>query len=114
MQPSNNARIQSATTYLPVTNIVCVDEDQQIWKGDRVIEPGTPSDQYTIIYFSRKYDPENNDWDKINPEYEFTDEDIIGFKFLLIPKEKMLFGYDPPGTIIKPIITDRKGPRLSV
>ena len=114
MQPKNNARIHTVTTYFPVADIFCVDKKQKVWKGERVIEPGTPEDVYTVIYFSRKYDPDVNDWDKMNPEYHITEKDIIGFEFWLIPKEKMLFGYDPPGRIIKPIITQGKGPRISV
>ena len=104
MQPSNNARMHTVNTYFPVTNMVCVDEKQNIWKGERVVEQGTPDNVASIVFFSRTHDPENNDWDKINPPYEFKDTSIIGFKFWLIPKEKLLFGYDESATILRPNI----------
>jgi hypothetical protein len=104
------ARIKCFGNHVPVENIEVVDIKQMIWKGERIIEPGTPQDTMKIVYFSRRY--EDNDIDKLFREYTLTNETIMGRKFSLIPKEKLLFGYDPPSdTIIKPPIKLTK-PRI--
>ena len=101
MEPTNNARIKCMNLYFPVCNYSCVDVKQNIWKGERVIEPGTPSDQFTIIYFTRNTDEENK-LETLVPEYTFKNTKLIGFDFLLVSKERMLFGYDEPSPILKP------------
>ncbi len=103
MEPQNNARIKCTNLYFAVTNLECVDEKNDTWKGERVIEPGTPSDILLDVFFYRTYDKDNA-VDMMLHEHEITDTSIIGFKFWLIPKEKMLFGYDRPTSIIKPNI----------
>jgi len=100
LQPQNNARIKCTNLYFAVTNLECIDEKSSIWKGERIIEPGTPSDVLLDVFFSRTYDKDNA-VDLMLHEHEITDTSIIGFKFWLIPKEKLLFGYDGPSTIIK-------------
>ena len=104
MQPSNNARLKCFGSYVPLTNVVCVDTEQNIWKGERVVELGTSPDAMTTLYFSRDYNPEENEFDRMISEKIFPDASIIGFDFVLVPKDKMLFGYDPPSTIIKPFM----------
>jgi len=103
MQPKNNARIKCVSIYAPIHNVVCVDEDQNIWKGERVIEEGTPIDFASIIYFSRSYYPDDYLNDKVFTEVEFGPE-LLGFPFVLVPKEKILFSYDPPSIISRPDI----------
>ncbi len=101
MEPTNNARIQCMSMYAPIYDYFVHDKKQAIWRGKRVVEPGTPADTFTEIYFVRANDPlEPNEM----PEYEFKNKDLIGFPFLLIPKGNILFGYDKPGKIIKPNI----------
>lgn len=101
MEPINNARIRCMSLYAPIYDYFVHNKEQNIWRGKRVVEPGTPTDAFTEIYFVRSNDPlEPNEM----AEYEFKDNSLLGFPFLLIPKGNMLFGYDAPGTIIKPAI----------
>jgi hypothetical protein len=99
--PLNDARIKCFGGYLPIARYRCFDEQRSIWVGDRIVEPGTPADALEIIYFSRKYEPEKSQIDALMCEYEITDETIVGLPFLLVPKEKVLFGYDPAPKLIK-------------
>jgi len=96
----NNARIKCFGSGVPVYNWTCVDNDRSIWKGTRIIEPGTPSDAFETVYFSRLYDLDNSDLDRMIHEYEFIDTDILGVPFLVVPKEKLIFGYDAPSSLI--------------
>jgi hypothetical protein len=98
----NNARMYTTGSYRGVYDVKCVDEERKIWKGRpivdaRIAEMPQMKGQVDTgwVFFSREYD-DRNDWDRLYHEIEFEDESILGQKFLLIPKEKMLFGYDPP------------------
>ena len=102
MTKLNDARLTVLGKYRAVYDIECVDEEKNIWKGKAYIEPTdrkTPAamlaTKHGFCFFSRHFDP-NNEWDVFYPEIEFKDESIIGVKFLLVPSEKLLFGYDPP------------------
>lgn len=105
MEPTNNARINCQNYYAAIYDYFVSDKKQGIWRGKRVIEPGTPIDSFKEIYFVRANDPLKPDE---MPEYEFKSKDLIGFPFLLIPKGNMLFGYDGPGVIIKPAIQPQR------
>lgn len=105
----NNAVLQTFATYRAVYDVSCVDEKQKIWKGRPVVGAsmsvmpgGGDAVEHGWIYFSRIYS-DTNDWDKVYPEFEFNG-DLIGSPFLLIPKEKILFGYNPPteGILLPP------------
>lgn len=97
----SNARIVPLRGQMPVCDIECVDDAQGIWKGTCIPTQGMPDDMNKTVFFSRKYDRENNDFDRIVNELEITDTSILGIRFWLIPKEKMLFGYEPASTILK-------------
>lgn len=112
MVMTNDARIKCFGSYVPVRNTEIVDAKQKIWKGERIIEPGTPQDAAKTVYFSRTFD-KDSDLDKLFKEFHFTDNTILGCEFWLIPKEKLLFGYDeapgegialPPIKLTKPRI----------
>ena len=110
MEPKNNARIKCVSLYAPVYDYFLHDKKQGIWRGKRVIEPGTPVNEFTEIYFTRN-DPEYAKEKGLLLEFEFKSKDLIGFPFLLIPKGDMLFGYDAPGIIVKPnIVLTKPGP----
>jgi len=98
----NNARIK-CTAWVPVKNVKVVDTVQQLYEGERVIELGTMPDDLTTIYFYRlKKGDEGGELDRLYPEFHFKSSKILGFEFYLIPKQRMLFLYDPPSsTIIK-------------
>lgn len=100
MSELNNARLKCFGSGVPVYNWTVVDTERGIWKGTRIIEPGTPADTFETVYFSRSYDTENNDLDRMIHEYEFLDPAIVGVPFLVVPKEKVIFGYDSPSTVI--------------
>ena len=104
----SNARILASQALIPVHNYEVYDEEQQIWVG--YIIPDTIQGlemraEGQKIYFSRKYDTKNNDVDRMICEYHFKeDESVLGFEFILIPREKYLFMFDPPSILAKPPI----------
>lgn len=106
MEANNNSRIKCFGSYVPVTNITCIDEKQNIWKGDRVIEVATSPEAMLVIFFTR----EPSEIDNLIKEKTIYDDSVLGFPFTLIPKEKILFGYDPPSMIIKPKATTKQSP----
>lgn len=106
----NAARFYSIGSYRGFYDIKCVDEKKQIWKGRPIIEPSMQKSPIAAklvsswVFFTREYD-DRNDWDRLYHEHWFEDESILGQKFLLVPKEKILFAYEPPPTgilIIEP------------
>jgi len=99
--PLSDARLKCFSDYTPVRDVEVVDTEQKIFKGNRVIEPGTASNVMTVIYFRRvgKKD-DRTEIEQMWPEIHIHDCTIMGYEFYLIPKVKMLFGYDPPSSII--------------
>ena len=106
----NNACIFTLGAYKAVYAIEEVDAEQKIWKGRPLPLPinigqGKPSmmhpPEHGWLFFSRMYHKEN-DWDRYYPEIEIKDTSIAGVPFLLVPKEKQLFGYEPPTMIALP------------
>jgi len=87
----NNATLVPMGGLVPIERYEVYDKERKIWKGHLVI-PAT-SGAPDIIYFSRNYQPEINELDQIFVEIEFTDTEILGVPFLMVPKEKFLFGY---------------------
>ncbi len=86
--------------YVPIKDVECVDESQHIWKG-RIVDHPNKAFQTEWVYFSREYLPAVNELDQIYKEKTFDDK-INGVPFLLVPKEKLLFGYFPPSIIHMP------------
>ncbi len=105
--PKDDAVIKCLSQYIPVVDPELVDAKQKLWKAERVLEPGTPDNAADIVYFSRRSVPDN-DFDKLWPEIEIKNERIIGKPFFLVPKDKLLFTYDPPSMIIKRAPIQRK------
>lgn len=110
MNKPNNACVFVTSKYRAVYDVEEVDEKQKIWKGKPVPLPlreskGKPSfmtaPDRSLLFFSRMYH-EENDWDRFYPEIEITDTEIAGVPFLLVPIEKVLFGYEPPTMITLP------------
>ena len=116
----SDARLKCFSDYTPLRDIEIVDTKQGIWKGNRVIEPGTNPDMMTVIYFRRRdsRDPQRSsaaaptEIEAMWTELHIKDASIMGYEFYLIPKVKMLFGYDPPSsTILKaPMPVSESGP----
>ena len=52
--PISDARLKCFSDYTPLKDIEVVDTKQGIWKGNRVVEPGTNPDVMTVIYFYRR------------------------------------------------------------
>jgi len=111
--PLSDARLKCFSDYTPVRDVEVVDTEQKIFKGNRVIEPGTASNVMTVIYFRRvgKKD-DRTEIEQMWPEIHIHDCTIMGYEFYLIPKVKMLFGYDPPSKVIlkPPIRAAKPGP----
>ena len=87
----NNAQLVPMGGVVPITDYKVYNEELQIWKGKLVIQPGSGAPE--VIYFSRKYQPEINELDQIFVEIEILDTELLGVPFILVPKEKFLFGY---------------------
>ena len=90
----NNATIFPMGGCIPICEyeVYLKTEDMNIWKGKLVISPKSKGAPDTV-FFSRKYQPEINELDQIFVEMEIETTDLIGIPFILVPKEKMLFGY---------------------
>ncbi len=106
MTELNNATIQGIN-YIAIYDYKIVDAEQKIWRGKLVHAPAPVSDEASV-FFSRKYDREKSDIDRMLDEYEIKDTTLIGAKFLLVPREKLLFGYTPESIIVKPHIKIRR------
>ena len=87
----NAAQIVPMGGLVPIMDYELYNEELQIWKGKLCIPPGSGAPE--TIYFSRKYQPEINELDQIFVEIEIEDTDILGVPFIMVPKEKFLFGY---------------------
>ena len=104
--PMSDARMKCFSDYTPVRDIEIVNTKHQVWKGNRVIEEGTPEGVMTVLYFRRtkKGDyrrdnvPKPTELEALWPEIHIHDATIMGYDFWLIPKIKMLFVYDPPSS----------------
>jgi len=108
----SNARVYSFGAYRLLYDIQCVDEAKQVWRGRPVFEPqmtklpgfNQKAFDASWIFFSRRYDSKN-DWDRLYCEIEMGAE-WIGQPFVLVPKEKLLFAYEPAptgGIVLPPI-----------
>lgn len=111
--PMSDARMMCFSDYTPIRDIEIVNTKHQVWKGKRVIEPGTDPNAMTILYFRRlkAVDPNKlTELELLWPEIHIHDATIMGYEFWLIPKIKMLFGYDPPSSSILKAPLSRKKP----
>ena len=113
-EPKNHAQIKTFGMYAAIHDIKCVDGENCIFKGKRVIEPGQPDDSSADIYFINREMPEVNDFDKMYPIIHFKGEELLGFEFWLVPKDKLIFGYIAPpkeGIIIPRLsVSKKRGP----
>ena len=100
----NNAQLKTYGGYFPVSHVEVVDEQQHIYKGKKVAIKGDDKVfERDYVFFSRNYQPDINDLDKIYPELSFSNE-LLGVSFILVPKEKLLFEYSPSSSIAIPSI----------
>lgn len=101
--------------YTPITDVEVYDEKQKIYKGTIVENPSQENKMpFKTIYFSRSYLPDYNELDKVYTEIHITNTELIGKEFFLVPKEKLLFGYETwDKNIIIPKMSEMKrfGPR---
>lgn len=98
--PGTRAQIMAMNNFIPVVD--CVESETQpgLWRGFVCRDAFQAKMLGEQVYFSKTLDP-NNDLDKCLCFIEITDESILGYPFLLIPKEKCLFLYAPPSGIIR-------------
>lgn len=98
----NNGRMIIMQGHIPVTDIEIYDLKKEIYTG-YVVKNTLEYEQmkFHIVFFSRRYEPDN-EYDKILNEYDFdADDNVFGIPFTLIPKQKILFIFDPPTKGIK-------------
>lgn len=100
----NNARLKTFGGYVIIHSIEAVNEELKIWRGVQLVEPERREELSPQIFFSRNYNTDINDLDKIFPEIVWDDCDLIGVPCLFVQKEKLLFGYEPSSIILKPAI----------
>lgn len=93
----NNATIIPMGGTLPICDYTCFNKEHNIWRGTLVVPQKNANPN---VFFSRKYQPEINDLDKIFVEIEITELEILGVPFLLVPKEKLMFGYEKGSDIL--------------
>jgi hypothetical protein len=90
--------------FMPLFNIEPYDEEQKIFRGQLI--PTARRGQWSKIsdrdwiYFSRRYDAEHNDLDKVFIEEEY-DASLTGYSFTLIPGNKVRMFYVPESSIIQ-------------
>lgn len=113
-ETKNNARIGCMSRFAiqdiePVDAVAKLGVENQkidgVWKGLVVFDANMPKNLLSdVVFFSRHYDRKNSDMDRMLEEYAIDDESIIGVKFLLVSREKLLFFYaaTPKGGIIVP------------
>ena len=97
-------KLEVQREFMALFNIEPYDEEQEIYRGQliptsRVGQWATIGDR-DWVYFSRRYDAENNDLDKVFIE-EHYDDSITGFAFTLIPGNKIRMFYVPESSIIQ-------------
>lgn len=113
MNKRNNARISGTGIYLPICKVEqVIAQPIALWRGFLVTEDSTSESERGFIYFTRTYHPDTNEYDKIYPEIPVKDKDIIGLEFLLVPKEKVVFRYQPPtegGIMLPPSMKQERG-----
>ncbi len=96
----NNADVRFIN-HFAFYDIKVVDEEEGIWKGIPIL-PVAKDDEHGLGFFSRRYNREDSDIDRMIEEYYIRDKSILGVEFLLVPREKLLFAYNPPSFIMKP------------
>ena len=99
---ANNAQL-CCINRVAIQDFEVVDEAEGIWRGLVVFDKSTPKNLLgDEIFFSRRYNYERSDMDRMLEEYLVEDESLIGVKFLLVPREKLLFSYSKPTSIVVP------------
>jgi len=102
------ARIRPFNNLIPLKQIEQVDGD--LWRGKLIKTPSMKEEAFEgdFIFFWRNYDPANNDIDKYCQEYEIKGSNkTLPQTFILVPKEKCLFLWEAPSTIIRPEVNTR-------
>jgi len=99
----NNAQLGIMNKSFPVVDWEIYDVKQEIWRG-RILEQTEQEKNLgggnIQIFFSRSVD-KDSEYDRLLKMYEFSDE-LVGVPFLLVPKEKVLFVYQPASHIMIP------------
>lgn len=106
--PRNNSQLKLFAGFFPVVDWEVYDVDKEIWKAKPL--PGTEQDTAlgdVEIYFSRLYQPDINDADKLFVEVELP-EGLFGLPALLVPIGKLLFGRTADSIILQPKISTPK------
>jgi hypothetical protein len=101
---AKGCKLEVQREFMPLYNIEVYSEEQQINRGQLI--PTSRTGQFAGIsdrdwvYFSDKYDPENNDLDKVFIKEEY-DDSLTGTAFTLIPGNKIRMFYIPESSIIQ-------------
>lgn len=97
------AMLQVQAEFFALYDIEPYDIDQKLYKGKMIeqcrVEQFANVTDNVDFFFSRDYQPDANDMDKIFKEIKFS-EDLIGTEFTLVPGNKIRLFYLPE-TLIK-------------
>lgn len=99
-----SCKLEIQREFMGLYEIEPVCMEQQIFRGKLI--PTSRTGQWAQItdrdwiYFSRRYDAEHNDLDKVFIEEHYGDE-LTGYEFTLIPGNKIRMFYVPESSIIK-------------
>ncbi len=96
----NNARIL-CFHHMAVYDVEVTDKERGISRGKILADKMSKQKTGTIVFFSSLYSPDN-DMDKMLHHHDIVDEELCGVPFVLVPKEKILFIYEKPSTIVLP------------
>ena len=97
--------------YMGLCEIEPFDVEEKLYKG-KLIETSrvgrwSKITDRDLVIFSRDYDPDVNDMDKIFKETKINDN-LLGYEFVMIPLNKVRMFYTPASSVIKLVNTSGK------
>lgn len=107
MLATNNASILPMNGYMAVGNVEMTDTKNNVFRGEIVRNRDQNEIKAKWVYF-RRDSGVDVEFDQMWPYMDFESEDLLGFPFLLVPKEKILFFYNEPSFIIQPIVEKKR------
>jgi hypothetical protein len=97
-------RLEVQREFVAMYKIEPYDMEQKIYKGKIIptsrVGPWAGLTDRDWVFFSRRYEPENNDLDKVFVEEKYGPE-MTGYEFTLIPGNKIRMFYVPESSVIK-------------
>lgn len=115
MPEPNNAQISVDRNYFAVIDIEPYSIDQKIFRGKILphqLKYLKNKNERDYVYFSRDYNPDTNDIDKVFTEKKF-DDSLAGIPFTLVPANKVLTFYTPE-SLIQTVVSDDQKRKIQI